>query len=217
MARFFDPKSADEAGQDARLNAPATERNRGVILELLEGCLRRDGVLLEVASGTGEHAAHMAPRLKPLYWQPTDIDDRHLASIDAWAHHAGSENLLPARRFNVLEDDWHFPDLPARISTVAAINLIHIAPWPVAEALIKGAGATLEAGDILFMYGPYKQEGAHTAPSNAAFDLSLKRQNPDWGVRDMEAVKDLANKAGFTDLDVVGMPANNFSLIFTKG
>lgn len=217
MARFFDPQSAGKPGEDARLHAPATERNRGVILELLEGYLQRDGVLLEVASGTGEHASHMAPRLKPLYWQPTDIDDRHLASIDAWASHAGAENLLPARRFNVIEDDWAFEDLPARISAVAAINLIHIAPWAVAEALIAGAGNTLQTGDVLYMYGPYKQKGAHTAPSNAAFEMSLKRQNPEWGVRDLEAVMDLADKAGFSDLDIVGMPANNFSLIFTKG
>ena len=216
MANFFDPQAKDENG-DSRLHAPATERNRAVILELLEACLPRDGVLLEVASGTGEHASFMAPRLKPLLWQPTDIDDRHIASVDAWAAHVGSDNLLPARRFNALEDPWHFPDLPARISAVAAINLIHIAPWPVAKALMAGAGRLLDTGGVLYMYGPYRQKGAHTASSNAAFDLSLKRQNPDWGVRDMEAVMELADKAGFSDLDIVGMPANNFSLIFTKG
>jgi hypothetical protein len=216
MAQFFDPQAKDEDSAH-RLHAPATERNRAVILELLEACLPRDGVLLEVASGTGEHASFMAPRLKPLLWQPTDIDDRHLTSINAWANHVGPNNLLPALRFNALEDDWHFPDLPAPVSAVAAINLIHIAPWAVAEALMAGAGKVLQTGDILYMYGPYKQHGAHTAPSNAAFDLSLKRQNPDWGVRDLEAVMDLADKAGFSDLDIVGMPANNFSLIFTKG
>ncbi|WP_020398731.1 DUF938 domain-containing protein [Kordiimonas gwangyangensis] len=216
MAGFFDPQTKD-AGSDIRLHAPATERNRGVILELLEACMPKDGVLLEVASGTGEHASFMAPRLKPLLWQPTDIDDRHLASIDAWAEHVGADNLLPARRFNALEDSWAFDGLPARVSAVAAINLIHIAPWEVAEALMKGAGKALQTGDILYMYGPYKQHGAHTAPSNAAFDLSLKRQNPDWGVRDLEAVMDLADNAGFSGLDIVGMPANNFSLIFTKG
>ena len=216
MAQFFDPQAKDETSAE-RLHAPATERNRGVILELLEACLPRSGALLEVASGTGEHAAFMAPRLRPLLWQPTDIDDRHLASIDAWATHTGSDNLLPARRFNVLEDEWDFPDLPTRVSAVAAINLIHIAPWSVAEALMAGAGKLLQRGDILYMYGPYKQHGKHTAPSNAAFELSLQRQNADWGVRDLEAVMDLADKAGFSDLDIVGMPANNFSLIFTKG
>lgn len=216
MAKFFDPQAKDE-DSDIRLHAPATERNRGVILELLEACLPRDGVLLEVASGTGEHASFMAPRLKPLLWQPTDIDDRHLTSIDAWANHVGSDNLLPARRFNALEDDWAFHDLPARVSAIAAINLIHIAPWEVTVALMAGAGKLLQQGDILYLYGPYKQKGAHTAPSNAAFDLSLKRNNPDWGVRDMETVMDLADKAGFSDLDIVGMPANNFSLVFTKG
>ncbi|WP_262692550.1 class I SAM-dependent methyltransferase [Kordiimonas aestuarii] len=215
MSKFFDPQAHD--GEAARLHAPATARNRNFILELLEACLQRKGTLLEIASGTGEHAAHMAPKLAPLLWQPTDIDDRHLTSIDAWRNHVGAENLLPVRRFNVLEDDWQFDDLPAPISAIAAINLIHIAPWEVAVALMKGAGKTLPSGGTLYLYGPYKQHGKHTASSNAAFDLSLKRKNPAWGVRDMEAVMDLADSAGFADFDIVGMPANNFSLIFTRG
>ncbi|WP_417449211.1 DUF938 domain-containing protein [Kordiimonas sp.] len=215
MSKFFNTETHDE--EDTRLQAPATARNRGFILELLEACLPREGTLLEIASGTGEHAAYMAPKLAPLLWQPSDIDDRHLASIDAWRHHTGAENILPTRRFNVLEDRWNFTDLPAPLSAIAAINLIHIAPWDVAVSLMKGAGESLPAGGILYLYGPYKRQGKHTAPSNAAFDLSLKRRNPDWGVRDMEAVTELAGSAGFRAPDIVSMPANNFSLIFKKG
>ncbi|WP_417456461.1 DUF938 domain-containing protein [Kordiimonas sp.] len=217
MARFFDPQSAGNPGEDARLHAPATERNKDAILKVLKAHLPRQGTLLEVASGTGEHAAYMAPALAPLYWQPTDIEPAHLRSIDAWRFHVDAENMMPAKAFNVLEDDWAFDDLPEQVTAVAAINLIHIAPWAVAEALLKRAGDALNRGNVLYLYGPYKRHGEHTAPSNAEFDASLKRRNPAWGVRDMEVVISYAEAAGFGIEEIVPMPANNFSLIFTKG
>ena len=214
MARFFDPK-AHETG-DVRLHAPATARNRDAILALFDAHLPRAGTLVEVASGTGEHAAHLAPALAPLHWQPTDIEPDHLASINAWRSHSGAKNILPAHAFNVLTDAWDFAHLPEPVVAMAAINLIHIAPWMVAEALIAGAGKLLPSSGVLFLYGPYKVGGAHTAPSNEAFDASLKSRNPAWGVRDREAVIDLAAQAGFSAPHIEPMPANNFSLIFRK-
>ncbi|TNE64621.1 MAG: DUF938 domain-containing protein [Alphaproteobacteria bacterium] len=212
MARFFNP---DAVGADARLHAPATERNRDAILSVLKAHLPSDGTLLEIASGTGEHAAYLAPRFPTLYWQPTDIDPAHLASISAWRDEGAAPNLLPPRELDVLAP-WPLHELPAPVRAVAAINLIHIAPWAVAEALIAGAGRLLGAGGILYLYGPYRRGGKHTADSNAAFDLSLKRHSIDWGVRDMEEVIDLAETAGFRSPAVLAMPANNFSLVFRK-
>lgn len=212
MARFFDPAKA-EKGTDLRLHAPATARNRDVIFEVLSGALPSGGTILELASGTGEHAAHMAPQLPSHTWQPTDIEPHHITSIDSWAAHTGAPNILPAQHLNILTHS--LDDLPG-LSAILAINLIHIAPWQVTKSLIEKAGHKLETGTILFLYGPYKRDDVHTSMSNEAFDQSLKNSNPDWGVRDMEAVTDLAGDAGFGAPEIVAMPANNFSLIFKK-
>lgn len=216
MTRFFNPGNADEADDGNRLHAPATARNRAPILEVLKPRLPSAGSLLEIAAGTGEHAAYLAPHFKTLHWQATDIEEHHLASIDAWRLHSGATNILPAKAFNALTDDWIFDHLPAPLEVVMAANLIHISPFEVAEALIIGAGSALSAGGILFLYGPYKQEGRHTSASNDAFDMSLKSRNSAWGVRDMETIIDLATAAGFGAPEVIAMPANNFSLIFKK-
>ncbi|MCJ9429791.1 DUF938 domain-containing protein [Kordiimonas marina] len=212
MARFFNP---DQISEEGKLHAPAAERNKDAILEVLLDHLPSAGTVLEIASGTGQHAVHFAPRLSHLHWQPTDLDPRHIASIEAWRAEAGAENLLAPRALNVLEP-WPVHDLPAPVTAITANNLIHIAPWAVAEALIAGAADLLGGGGVLFLYGPYRRGGAHTAPSNEAFDAHLKSHDPAWGLRDMEAVTDLATEAGFGTPTIVEMPTNNFSLIFRK-
>ncbi|MFC4346777.1 DUF938 domain-containing protein [Kordiimonas lipolytica] len=216
MTRFFNPGKHEDAASDARLHAPATARNRDVILDVLKAHLPETGSLLEIAAGTGEHAAHIAPQFPNLHWQPTDIDPRHLDSIDAWREHVGRGNILRARHFNLLEGDWPIDHLPEPLIAVMAANLIHISPWEVSEALVSGAGQVLDTGGTLYLYGPYKREGAHTSESNEAFDTSLKERDPSWGVRDMEAVVELARDAGFGAPDIIPMPANNFSLVFKK-
>jgi len=215
LARFFDPKAA-ESGQDMRLHAPATARNRDVLFDVLAPVLKTAGTVVEVASGTGEHAAHMAPQLPNHAWQPTDIEAHHLQSIEGWRLHTEASNILPAQHFDVLTDDFIALCNGEELSAILAINLIHIAPWVVAEALMEKAGAALVPKATLFLYGPYKRRGSHTSASNEAFDQSLKTNNPAWGVRDMEDVIALASLAGFLEPKVTAMPANNFSLIFEK-
>lgn len=212
MARFFNPESL---GEDAKLHAPACERNRDVILDVLETHFPTEGTVLEIAAGTGQHSVHFAPAFPNLHWQPSDIDERHLMSIAAWRAGAGTANLLAPVHLDVTAD-WDLPDLPAPVSAMTAINLIHIAPWEVAMALFHGAANLMESGGILYLYGPYKQGGAHTADSNAAFDAKLRGHNPSWGVRDMESVIALGTQGGFTLTEVTPMPANNFSLVFKK-
>lgn len=211
MARFFDPE-----GKGERLHAPATARNREFIFEVLAPALPASGTIFEVASGTGEHAAFMAPKLVNHHWQPSDIDPRHLASINAWRAEVMAENIQAARPFNVLEHDFLAPAHPSPLSAILAINLIHISPWTVAETLIEKAGQSLPEDGLFYLYGPYKRDGAHTSESNEAFDTSLKSRDESWGVRDMEAVIDLADKAGFHAPDIIPMPANNFSLVLRK-
>jgi len=211
MARSFDPK-----GKDERLHAPATARNRKAISEVLQAAEPLTGTIFEVASGTGEHAAYIAPKFEDHLWQPSDIENHHLSSINAWRREVLADNILPARSFNIMERDFGELILPARLTAVLAFNLIHISPWPVAEALIAKAGAALPKGGFLYLYGPYKQGGQHTSASNAEFDTSLKSRNESWGIRDMETVTGQAQKAGFAAPEITAMPANNFSLIFRK-
>jgi len=214
MAQLYDPNK-----DGAQLHAPATARNRDVIFEILEPALTAQhagGTIFEVASGTGEHAAYMAPKLPGHLWQPSDIEDGHIASINAWRDEATTENILPARHFNVVEHTFDNPELPAPLAAILAFNLIHISPWVVAENLIAKAGEALTADGFLFLYGPYKRGGEHTAASNAQFDTSLKSRNQSWGVRDMETVIICAEKAGFLSPEITAMPANNFSLVFRK-
>lgn len=214
MAHFFNPEGKN-GKTDMRLHAPATARNRDVILEILKPALPPSGLIFEVASGTGEHAAHMAPQLPNHTWQPTDIEDHHLASIDAWREETDHSGILPARHFNVLEHTFE-TDSEDPLAAILAVNLIHISPWAVTETLIEKAAKALAPNTLLFLYGPYKRGGAHTSESNAQFDLSLKSRNETWGVRDMEAVITLAEKAGFAAPEISPMPANNFSLVFRR-
>ncbi|BAO86570.1 putative uncharacterized protein [Caballeronia cordobensis] len=195
-----------------RRRAPAAERNRDAILSVLARVLPPGGVVLEIASGTGQHAVHCAQALPGIVWQPSDPDAGARDSIAAWRAHAGLANLNAPLALDVTNEDWGI----AEAAAIVCINMIHIAPWEAAEALFRGAGARLSAGGVLFLYGPYRRNGAHTAPSNEAFDQQLRANDPRWGVRDMEAVEALAKKAGFTLVETVAMPANNFSVVFEK-
>jgi len=198
---------------DRRLFSPAVQRNRAPILAVLERVLPARGLVLEIASGSGEHAAFLAPRLPGRDWQPSDPDPRLRASIAGHAARAGAANLRPSLDLDVRTEPWPL----AAADAVVAINLIHIAPWAVAEALFSGAARILTAGAALYLYGPYRREGRHTAPGNAAFDAGLRAQNPAWGVRDLEAVAALARDRGFAFEDALDMPANNLSVIFRRG
>ncbi len=202
------------AGEDARRHAPATLRNRDAILAAIAPLLPAEGLLLEVASGSGEHAAYMAPRLPPgLIWQPSDADPQALAGIDAHAQASGAANLRPALWLDVLARPWPLP----RADALLCCNMIHIAPWTAAEALFAGAAALLPAGAPLLLYGPYRRDGLPTAPSNEAFDRSLRQQDPRWGLRALDGeVVPLAAAQGFGLEEVVAMPANNLTVLFRR-
>ncbi len=209
MATTGSPR--DETSADCR-HAPATERNRGPILEVLRRVLPSEGRVLEVASGTGEHAAYFAPQLAPRLWQPSDPDPDLRRSIAAHARLAACETLEPPLALDACDPDWPVTEAAA----VVCINMIHIAPYAAAEGLVAGAGRLLAPGGVLYLYGPFKRDGQHTAPSNAAFDQSLREQDPAWGIRDLEAVAELAAAAGFGPAEAIEMPANNLSLVFRR-
>lgn len=192
--------------------APATERNRDAILDVLRRVLPPTGLVLEIASGTGQHAVHFAAALPGLTWQPSDPDAGARGSIAAWTAHAGLGNVRAPLALDVMQAPWPVQ----RADAVVCINMIHIAPWAAAQALIEGAGQVLGEGGVLYLYGPYRRHGAHTAPSNAAFDAQLRASDPAWGVRDMETVVALGEAAGFRCEEPVQMPANNFSLILRR-
>jgi cyclopropane fatty-acyl-phospholipid synthase-like methyltransferase len=197
---------------DNALTAPAVARNRDPILAVLRDVLPTAGTVLEIASGTGEHAVHFAAALPHLTWQPTDPDRQSRRSIAAHAAQAGLANLL-----SPLELDASAPIWPVtRADAVLSINMIHIAPWHAAQGLMAGAARVLPAGAPLCLYGPFRERGQHTAPSNAAFDESLKARDPQWGVRDLDEVTALAGEHGFSLRRAVAMPANNLSVIFRR-
>ncbi len=197
---------------DARQRSPSSARNREPILAVLRRALPPTGVVLEIASGSGEHAVHFARALPSLLWQPSDPDPDARASIAAWRAAEGTENLLPPLDLDAAHPPWTL----ARAEAVVCCNMIHIAPWAATEGLLAGAGTVLAPGSILFLYGPFMRGGAHTAPSNAEFDASLRARNPAWGVRDLEHVAASAGAAGLALRDTIGMPANNLSVIFER-
>lgn len=195
-------------------HAPATERNQGPILEVLRRVLPPHGTVLEVASGTGQHAVAFAAALPGVTWQPTDADATALDSIRAWAAEAGLPNLPPPLPLDAADTG---PWPVERADAVVCINMIHIAPWAACQGLMRGAGAVLPDGGVLVLYGPYRLDGRHTAPSNAAFEDWLKAQDPRFGVRDLDAVRTEAAANGLTLAEVVEMPANNLTVVFRKG
>jgi SAM-dependent methyltransferase len=207
--------------EDGRLDAPAFHRNNGVItarlLELLKG---RRGDVLEVGSGTGQHVLAFARAMRDLNWWPSDGDPDRLASIEAWRRHSGPDNLRPAALLDVTKIPWA-PDPPGmpldgRLAMIVAINVVHIAPWEAAVAIFRGAEQNLNAGGHVVFYGPFKREGAHTAPSNAAFDAELRVRDPAWGIRDQGALAACARNHGLALASARDVPANNMILVFDK-
>lgn len=198
--------------EDARRFAPAVARNKAAITEVLARHLPQSGMVLEIASGSGEHALHFAAHFPALTFQPTDPAAAACASIAAWRDQAQLANLLPPLALDVMDDPWPMPGADA----VLCINMIHIAPWDATSALIRGAARTLPPNGGLFLYGPFKRDGQHSAASNAAFDASLRAQDARWGLRDLEAVADIATTAGFAPPVVEAMPANNLFVFFRR-
>ena len=206
---FFDPPRAATGG----LHAAATDRNREPILEVLRRVLPAAGLVLEVASGTGQHVAFFARALPALRWQPTDPSPAHLDSIRAWSAASGADNIAAPVALDVEQTPWPIAHADALLN----INMIHIAPWSATEALFRGAARVLGPTSVLFLYGPFKRDGQHTADSNQRFDERLRAEDPRWGVRDLADVEALAIAAGFQAPEVIPMPANNLSLVFRIG
>lgn len=198
--------------QDTRLFAPSAQRNREPILAVLREALPPEGLVLEIASGSGEHAVHFAGALPHLAFQPSDPNEEALASIDAWAKASALPNLRPALRLDAMAPDWPI----ARADALICINMIHISPWAATAGLVGHAARRLPQGGPLYLYGPYRQSGVALAESNAAFDASLRGRNPEWGLRELDAVAALAAAAGFGAPEVTAMPANNLSVVFRK-
>ena len=194
------------------LSSPAVARNRDFILAVLRRALPGRGTVLEIASGSGEHAVHFAAALPQLSWQPTDPAPEARDSIAAYRAAAQLPNLMPPLALDATSPTWPVTQADAMV----AINMIHIAPWAAAEGLMAGAERLLPAGGALFLYGPFREHGQHTAPSNADFDESLRARNREWGVRDLDEVAALASRHGFALEERVAMPANNLSVVFRR-
>jgi len=197
---------------DPRLYHAHVARNREPILDVLRRVLPPAGLVVEVASGSGEHAAYFANGLPAISWQPTDPNPAALASIAAHRTAAGAANLLAPLRLDVMSQMWPLE----RADALVCINMIHIAPWAASEGLMAGAQRIVRAGGVIYLYGPYRIDGRHTAPSNEEFDAWLRAQDAAWGVRDLGDVTDLAARHGFALAEAVPMPANNLSVIFRR-
>lgn len=195
----------------AQHHSPAAERNRDPILSVLRRFVPDDaGDVLEVASGSGQHAAHFGAKLPHLRWQPTDQDETLFTSIQTWCRD------VPSVAAPIALDVHTSPWPVSRTDVVVNLNMIHISPWSACLALLDGASGVLQKGGVLFMYGPYAVDGAHTAESNARFDADLKRRNPSWGVRDLGTVIQEASARGMAHRATVPMPANNLSVVYEK-
>lgn len=206
--------------------SPSAERNKGPILKVLQEVLPPDCSVLEIASGSGQHAAYFAPQLAPRHWLPSDPQPELRRSIMAWRSDQPCHELHPPLGLDVVEPTWPVEDerlvntigavdIP-EIRAIVNINMIHIAPWEACLRLVVGAGRILKPNGVLFLYGPFKRDGKHTAPSNTAFDQSLKARDSSWGIRDLEAVIRVAEQQGFQCSRIIPMPANNLSVVFTK-
>jgi len=206
---------------DGRLDAAAFHRNHQAIRTVLQQFLAgKSGDVVEAGSGTGQHVVDFARHIPEITWWPSDLNEQHLKSIGAWRAHAGLPNIRPPLRIDLSDPSWcsemHDGSGPGELLAVFCANVIHIAPWRVAEGLFAGAGRYLRAGGRLFLYGPFKRDGKHTAVSNAVFDSSLRDKNPEWGVRDIEALEKLAKNAGLVLIEIAEMPANNLILVFER-
>ena len=206
--------SGDATG--ARRYSPSAERNGEPILAILERFLPASGSILEIASGTGQHAAFMAGRLPGHVWLPSEPDLALRQSIEAWAEASGASNLRAPRPLDVTADDWGIDDIATSLVAVFNANMIHISPWATCSGLMAGAGRYLPVAGRLFLYGPFLRDDAPTVASNARFDASLRAENPEWGLRALEAVVAEAADAGLALEACVDMPANNLSVVFKK-
>jgi hypothetical protein len=206
---------------DGRLDAAAFHRNHEPIWAVLQPFLAgKSGDVVEAGSGTGQHVVHFAKQTPDIVWWPSDLNERHLKSIEAWRAHAALPNIRPPLRIDLTDPAWcppmHDGSGPAELLAVFCANVIHIAPWRVAEGLFAGAGRYLRSDGRLFLYGPFKREGKHTAMSNAVFDTSLREQDAEWGVRDIADLEKLAAGVGLALIETVPMPANNMILVFGR-
>jgi hypothetical protein len=197
---------------DHRRYAPATVRNRDFILDVLRDVLPMTGVILEIASGSGEHVVHFARNLPNLVFHPSDPDPDALLSVATWVKGADVANVRAPIVLDASKSPWPV----ASADGIICINMVHISPWDATVGLIKGAAAILPPGSPLYLYGPYKRKGFAMAPSNQAFDQNLRDRNPTWGLRDLEAVAAIARSAGFSVPTIIDMPANNLSVVFRR-
>jgi hypothetical protein len=212
------PRIAD----DGRLDAPAFHRNHAPIWQALAPLLRdRDGAVLEAGSGTGQHVVYFAQQAPRISWWPSEFGAAQLRSIEAWRRQSGLPNIRPPLRLDLADPAWgsvmRDGSGPGPLLAVFCANVIHISPWRVAEGLFAGAASYLRPDGYLVLYGPFKRDGRHTAPSNAAFDESLRASNPEWGVRDVADLTALGDKLGLILRDSIEMPANNVVLVFARG
>ena len=206
---------------DGRLDAAAFHRNHEAIWAVLQPFLAgKSGDVVEAGSGTGQHVVHFARHTPDIVWWPSDLNEKHLRSIEAWRARSGLSNIRPPLRIDLSDAAWcdamHDHSGPQNLLAVFCANVVHIAPWRVAEGLFAGAGRYLRADGRLFLYGPFKRGGKHTAVSNAVFDTSLRERDPEWGVRDVEALERLAADAGLALVATAEMPANNLILAFER-
>ena len=222
MAEFVVEFGRDEPPPaDGRLDAAAFHRNHRPIWSVLASFLDgKSGDVLELGSGTGQHVVEFARQSPGITWWPSDYNERHLQSIEAWRCHSKLANIRPPLRIDLLDPDWRLaPDESRPAGGLLAIhcaNVIHIAPWQTAENLLAGASRQLRPDGRLFLYGPFKREGRHTAPSNAEFDASLRASNPNWGVRDIADLSAVADRVGLRIAEIAEMPANNLTLVFER-
>ena len=201
------------ATDDARRTAPATRRNRDPILDVLRRVLPAMGMVLEVASGTGEHVVYLARHLPDLDWQPSDPSAGARESIAAWVAAGGLANVLPPIDLDASQSPW-----PAEyVAAILCINMTHISPWEATVGLMRGAGQVLPRAGILYLYGPFRRPGRPLEPSNEAFDRDLRAQDPRWGLRSLDVVIKCAFDHGLVFEQTIEMPANNLSVIFRKG
>lgn len=212
-------KDGRRTAADGRLDAAAFHRNHAPIWAVLRPFLAgQTGDVLEAGSGTGQHVVHFAANSPGIIWWPSDLNEAHLKSIAAWRAHAGLPNIRPPLRLDLADRAWDAAmasaDGPSKLLALFCANVIHIAPWRVAEGLFAGAGRALRDDGRLFLYGPFKRGGQHTAASNAVFDSSLREGNPEWGVRDIADLETLAGANGLRLAETFEMPANNMILMF---
>jgi SAM-dependent methyltransferase len=200
---------------DRRMFSPSAARNSAPILAVLKRVLPTSGAVLEVGCGTGEHAVCFAGAMPNLIWHPSDPDPDARASTTSWIEFTGLTNIRPPRDIDVCASAWGGEQTQA-FDAIVSLNMVHIAPWPASLGLFAGAGRVLRAGGLLILYGPFMRDGVHNAPSNAAFDVSLKASNPSWGVRDITDLERVAKSSGLGLREIIEMPANNMSLVFDR-